>query len=847
MCTHLRKRLAPGSKTLVMAGDPCGEEALRLVEDYLRAKGADQLLRQLHTHLEKNQSEPRTSHLEKFIQLQRDTEIQDSPTATHTNQPPDQPREQVQTDQREPAKVFEPYEIDQALCDTWDDDDDLGYVRLDASDRLGMGKEPYRQPPPAPCSFGAPRNDEHIDENAIHHRDEFTPRPGFEFYPQPISTEDAAAFVPKINRQLTPHVKLLDLDIEDDEESEADESEQGDGDDDDESGSDAEDGQDASCTQQSHTNGVVPVTEHHCEAGIVSTVNHLHVNAGDAPPVNGRHDDPESASTVKERHEAAPSMNAQQGAAKALSPIIDCHDDAEIIDESQYSETGKQCRRGGDAVNPASIQHSNDTTNDIKRLPRHDAETLADALNQAVSLDSGGVSAINLARGNDEDDDGNSGDAGNAGSTNAPFDKGEILSALRKLGDQLDSLDEDEAECIMTDEAGDDSSEIENEDRPAVEYDEDEEEEEDDDDEHEEISYSDSEGDVLDRVREMEAKFQTFSLKVIHPRRRTGFEEHKKFPIRINSLITARYQVKQYIGSAAFSRAVQCLDLKTGEMVCIKIIKNKKDFFDQSLDEIKLLHLLGSRDLADRHHILHMHDYFYFKEHLFIVTELLRDNLYEFSCFNRKSEGELYFTLPRLRRIAKQCLEALAFVHSLGLMHCDLKPENILIKSYSRCEIKIIDFGSSCFTTDHLSSYVQSRSYRAPEVILGLPYDAKIDLWSLGTILAELFTGYVLFQNDSIATMLARLVAILGPFPAEMIDEGRHASSFFSNNEIYEIDESGHLHILKPKETSLYHRLHTDDGKFLSFVNSMLQIDPAKRPTALQALNHPWIETDPYR
>lgn len=63
-----------------------------------------------------------------------------------------------------------------------------------------------------------------------------------------------------------------------------------------------------------------------------------------------------------------------------------------------------------------------------------------------------------------------------------------------------------------------------------------------------------------------------------------------------------------------------------------------------------------------------------------------------------------------------------------------------------RCEVKVIDLGSSCFITDHLSSYVQSRSYRAPEVILGLPYGQKIDIWSLGCILAELATGYVLFQ-----------------------------------------------------------------------------------------------------
>merc|ERR1711988_1761320 len=86
------------------------------------------------------------------------------------------------------------------------------------------------------------------------------------------------------------------------------------------------------------------------------------------------------------------------------------------------------------------------------------------------------------------------------------------------------------------------------------------------------------------------------------------------------------------------------------------------------------------------------------------------------------SKGEPYFTLPRLQRISTQILKALSFIHGLGVIHCDLKPENILIKSYSRCEIKVIDFGSSCYITDHLTSYVQSRSYRAPEVMLGCPY-----------------------------------------------------------------------------------------------------------------------------
>ena len=73
--------------------------------------------------------------------------------------------------------------------------------------------------------------------------------------------------------------------------------------------------------------------------------------------------------------------------------------------------------------------------------------------------------------------------------------------------------------------------------------------------------------------------------------------------------------------------------------------------------------------------------------------------------------------------------------------------QNILVKSLSRCVVKLIDFGSSCFVRDPHSSYVQSRSYRAPEVVLGMPYGQRIDVWSLGCILAEVFIGTALFNN----------------------------------------------------------------------------------------------------
>lgn len=207
-----------------------------------------------------------------------------------------------------------------------------------------------------------------------------------------------------------------------------------------------------------------------------------------------------------------------------------------------------------------------------------------------------------------------------------------------------------------------------------------------------------------------------FNLKVIFEPYKTGFEESKDLKHPPGTIIAGRYEVQDVLGSAAFSTALQCQDHAAEEdeaqLVCLKVIKNNKDFFDQSLDEIKLLQYINSRGDPDEHHVLRLIDFFYCKEHLFIVSELLKENLYEFGRFIRDNNMEVYYTLPRLKRITKQVLEALAFIHSLRLIHCDVKPENIVIRSFSRCEVKLIDFGSSCFTSDHLTTYIQSRSYR---------------------------------------------------------------------------------------------------------------------------------------
>ena len=350
------------------------------------------------------------------------------------------------------------------------------------------------------------------------------------------------------------------------------------------------------------------------------------------------------------------------------------------------------------------------------------------------------------------------------------------------------------------------------------------------------VIFFQGEQDDCEEEEDVERSLHHFSLKVVFDPMRNGLEETVNYPIDVGTVIAGRYRIVEYLGSGVFSRAVQCFDMRTGGMVCIKIIRNNKDFLDQSLGEIKLLQRLNEHDTNDSHHILRMLDFFYYKEHLFIVCELLRDNLYELYKYISRSDWTPYFTLPRVRSIAHQCLTALAYIHSLDLIHCDLKPENVLIKSLSRCVVKVIDFGSSCFMRDPHSSYVQSRSYRAPEVVLGLPYNQKVDIWSLGCILAELFTSRVLFCNTSVQTLLAGQMGLAGEMPEYMLNEGRHAPLYFSEQRLYLRKPDGECFYVNPRPCAFRDVLGTEDELFLDFMARMLTLDMHARPSASAAL-----------
>ena len=158
-----------------------------------------------------------------------------------------------------------------------------------------------------------------------------------------------------------------------------------------------------------------------------------------------------------------------------------------------------------------------------------------------------------------------------------------------------------------------------------------------------------------------------------------------------------------------------------------------------------------------------------YRNHQCLVFEMLSLNLYEL-LKNTQFGG---VSLNLIRKFAKQVLKALAFLarKDVDIIHCDLKPENILLRHPKKSGVKVIDFGSSCHSNKRMYSYIQSRFYRSPEVMLGLPYTVSIDMWSLGCILVEMHTGEPLFSGSDQFDQMQKIVKVLGMIPDHIMEQ----------------------------------------------------------------------------
>ncbi|XP_076620642.1 dual specificity tyrosine-phosphorylation-regulated kinase 2 isoform X2 [Colletes latitarsis] len=318
--------------------------------------------------------------------------------------------------------------------------------------------------------------------------------------------------------------------------------------------------------------------------------------------------------------------------------------------------------------------------------------------------------------------------------------------------------------------------------------------------------------------------------------------------------VAYRYEVLRVIGKGSFGQVVKAYDHKLQEHVALKMVRNEKRFHCQAQEEIRILRKLREQDKDDTMNIIHMFDSFTFRCHTCITFELLTINMYELIKRN-KFQG---FSMQLVKRFAYSLLQCLDALYKNKIIHCDLKPENILLKQQGRSGIKVIDFGSSCYENQRVYTYIQSRFYRAPEVILGAKYGMPIDMWSLGCIIMELVTGFPLLPGDDEADQLACIIELRGMPPLRLLESAKR-STLFINSRGYPrycnaktlpdktiVLSSGYSRKGKrrglPGTKDLKQVLKNyDEPYFLDFIYRCLEWDPEERMTPSKALKHGWL------
>ncbi|ESK96823.1 cmgc dyrk dyrk2 protein kinase [Moniliophthora roreri MCA 2997] len=298
-----------------------------------------------------------------------------------------------------------------------------------------------------------------------------------------------------------------------------------------------------------------------------------------------------------------------------------------------------------------------------------------------------------------------------------------------------------------------------------------------------------------------------------------------------------RYEVIDTLGKGSFGQVLHCRDHCTGESVAIKIIRNKKRFHHQALVEIKILDSLRKWDADEKHHVIKMTEHFYFRNHLCIAMELLSINLYELI----KANGFVGFTTALIRRFTSQMLLSLSLMRHHRIVHCDLKPENVLLRHPAKSAIKVIDFGSSCFEHEKIYTYIQSRFYRSPEVILGMNYHMAIDMWSLGCILAELYTGFPIFPGENEQEQLSCIMEVLGVPDKEFVNRSSRKKLFFEPNGAPRAVINSKGRRRRPGTKTLAQVLRCNDEDFVDFIAKCLVWDPERRIKPQAALRHPFV------
>lgn len=315
------------------------------------------------------------------------------------------------------------------------------------------------------------------------------------------------------------------------------------------------------------------------------------------------------------------------------------------------------------------------------------------------------------------------------------------------------------------------------------------------------------------------------------------------------------YLVQRKLGWGYFSTVHACQHSTNGQIAAIKVVKSRKHYREAAIDEIGILKKIdghqGVISLVDNFEVRGVNG-----AHICLAFPLLGPNL--LAVIDRLDDG---FPIPVAKRCSREIFEALAFIHSKGIIHTDLKPENLLFErepNYDASDpievfaqtgtVKLIDFGNACYTHKHFTGDIVTREYRSVEVYIEAPYSTPVDCWSAATIVFELVTGDTLFTPRSTTKFsktedhLAQIEELLGSHvPDSLLKIGKRTSQYY--------DSAGRLKAIKklnywPLLDVLGEKYRVPNPEAVtlnSFLLPLLDLDPNTRATAARALTSPWL------